>query len=201
MQERLPLKNRQPDTRLTDDCNCILDQFVPARYTRRRTSVAGTGNRGPLGLGCNVKGEETCSIGSLLVAATHKSQRQNRRRKWPRVETLEDRLLMAGDVVIEWNNVLLDAIRDSLASPPTISPPVASRALAIMHASIYDAVNTIDRTHESYLVDAVALPGTSPEAAAAAAAHQALGRAVPRVLGHLRCGTGHLAGGRPRRTQ
>jgi hypothetical protein len=44
-------------------------------------------------------------------------------------------------------------------------PPVASRALAILHASIYDAVNGIVRSHEPYFAKGVALfwaegPGT-----------------------------------------
>src|SRR5438477_10689110 len=57
------------------------------------------------------------------------------------------------DVVTDWNNAALDAIRAG-----NTSPPVASRALAILHASIYDAVNGIARTHERYLVPSVA-PG------------------------------------------
>jgi hypothetical protein len=40
------------------------------------------------------------------------------------------------DVVTEWNNAALDAIRAGKTAPP-----VASRSLAILHASIYDAVN------------------------------------------------------------
>jgi hypothetical protein len=39
-------------------------------------------------------------------------------------------------VVTEWNNAALDAIRAGKTAPP-----VASRSLAILHASIYDAVN------------------------------------------------------------
>jgi hypothetical protein len=52
-----------------------------------------------------------------------------------------------GDVVFDWNNAALNAIRSG-----NTPPPVASRALAILHASIYDAVNGIARTHEPYLV-------------------------------------------------
>lgn len=42
------------------------------------------------------------------------------------------------DVVTEWNTLHLDAIRNE-----SISPPLAARNLAIVHASIYDAVNAI----------------------------------------------------------
>src|SRR5262249_61327026 len=48
-----------------------------------------------------------------------------------------------------------------------------SRQLAIVHTAMYDAVNAIDHTHTPYLVDTTAPPGTSAEAAAAAAAYRA----------------------------
>src|SRR6266576_1050642 len=78
------------------------------------------------------------------------------------------------DVVTEWNNAALDAIRAG-HSPP----PIASRSLAILHVSIYDAVNGIDRTHEPYLVQSFAPAGASREAAASAAAHEALVNLFP----------------------
>ena len=90
------------------------------------------------------------------------------------LETLEDRTLMAADVVIDWNNVLLQAVRTA-----STNPLVASRNMAIVHTSIYDAVNSIDRTHEPYAVQLFALPSTSREAAAAAAAHHALSVLYP----------------------
>jgi hypothetical protein len=46
--------------------------------------------------------------------------------------------------------------------------------MAITHGAMYDAVNALDRTHEVYLVDALAHPKASREAAVAAAAHRAL---------------------------
>src|SRR5207244_6299361 len=51
------------------------------------------------------------------------------------------------DVVTDWNNAALDAIRAGHTAPP-----IASRSLAILHASIYDAVNGIARTNQPYLV-------------------------------------------------
>src|SRR5213083_2046174 len=82
--------------------------------------------------------------------------------------------LANADVVTEWNNAALDAIRAG-HSPP----PIASRSLAILHVSIYDAVNGIDRTHEPYLVQSFAPAGASREAAASAAAHEALVNLFP----------------------
>jgi len=46
-----------------------------------------------------------------------------------------------GDIVTDWNNTALNAIKAG-ATPP----PFASRALAIMHATMYDANNAISLT-------------------------------------------------------
>src|SRR5438132_2022885 len=78
------------------------------------------------------------------------------------------------DVVTEWNNAALAAIRAGHTPPP-----IASRSLAILHVSIYDAVNGIDRTHEPYLVQSEVPASASREAAASAAAHQALVNLFP----------------------
>src|SRR5947208_15328499 len=74
-----------------------------------------------------------------------------------------------GDVVTDWNNATLDAIRTGRTPPP-----IAPRSLAILHVSIYDAVNGIARTNEPYLVQSSAPSSASREAAASAAAHKAL---------------------------
>jgi PAP2 superfamily len=74
-----------------------------------------------------------------------------------------------GDVVTDWNNAALDAIRADRTTPP-----IASRSLAIVHVAIYDAVNGIARTHEPYLVPSAVSSSASRVAAASAAAHQTL---------------------------
>ncbi|HEV8581765.1 MAG TPA: vanadium-dependent haloperoxidase [Thermoanaerobaculia bacterium] len=73
------------------------------------------------------------------------------------------------DVVLDWNGVLLNAIRVD-----KMSPPKASRAMAIVHVAIFDAVNGILGGYTPFHVVASAPAGASPEAAAAAAAHTAL---------------------------
>ncbi|KAM3113675.1 vanadium-dependent haloperoxidase [Phormidesmis sp. 146-33] len=76
------------------------------------------------------------------------------------------------DIVIRWNNVYLEAIRRSkneLASPTRIT-----RIGAMMHAAMYDAINSIAKTHQPYLISLPTPIDTSPEAAAAYAAHQVL---------------------------
>jgi membrane-associated phospholipid phosphatase len=73
------------------------------------------------------------------------------------------------DVVTDWKTAALNAIRADKTPPP-----VASRALAILHASIYDAVNGIVRSHEPYFAKGKAPRSASQEAAASAAAHKVL---------------------------
>ena len=75
----------------------------------------------------------------------------------------------SADVVTDWNNAALDAIRADRTAPP-----IASRNLAIVHVAIYDAVNGIARTHQPYLVPSAVSNSASRVAAATAAAHQTL---------------------------
>src|SRR5260370_33341768 len=80
----------------------------------------------------------------------------------------------AGSVyeIIQWNKTLLTIVRTPGAQPATVHP---TRSFAIMHAAIYDAVNSIDATHESYLVRIEhASPPASQEAAVAPPAPPAL---------------------------
>lgn len=84
-------------------------------------------------------------------------------------ETLDARQVMAADLVLDWNEHALDAFR-ALST----SPPVASRALAIMHVAIFDAVNSVDKAHKPYAVQLPAPATISKPAAVAAAAHQVL---------------------------
>ena len=51
--------------------------------------------------------------------------------------------------VIEWNRTLLVILRTAGAQPPTIH---STRNFAIMHASIFDAVNNIEGTYSPYMV-------------------------------------------------
>jgi membrane-associated phospholipid phosphatase len=77
--------------------------------------------------------------------------------------------VLRADVVTDWNNAALAAIKVD-----RIPPPKAARALAILHVSIYDAVNGITRTHEPYFVTDKPAGVASVEAAASAAAHRVL---------------------------
>jgi hypothetical protein len=74
-------------------------------------------------------------------------------------------------------------LRTPGAQPATVHP---TRTFAIMHAAVYDAVNSIDRTHRPYLVQ---LPRVSrhasQDAAAASAAHGVLVQLYPGFQGML----------------
>src|SRR5262245_14692317 len=78
------------------------------------------------------------------------------------------------DVVLDWNVI---ALRTTAAAP--FNPPLETRNLAIVHAAIFDAVNSIDRQFHKYAVMLPAPDWASQEAAAIAAAHTALVQLYP----------------------
>jgi hypothetical protein len=69
------------------------------------------------------------------------------------------------DVVTAWHQTASHAVVASGAGGA-----VQARAMAIVHAAIYAAVNAIERRHTVYTVDVKAPPGASREAAGATAA-------------------------------
>src|SRR5882757_11281986 len=77
------------------------------------------------------------------------------------------------DVVTDWNVIALNA---SAVPPNSI---LQSRALAIVHGAIYDAVRAVDRKSSAYAVNVEAPAGTAVEAAVVAAAHGSLVRLAP----------------------
>jgi hypothetical protein len=78
-------------------------------------------------------------------------------------------LPVQADMVMDWNNNALQAIRNS-----STAPPVASRALAITHAAIFDSVNSISTTYSPYKFNLAGYAGASAEAAVAAAGYNSL---------------------------
>src|SRR5262245_61968772 len=92
----------------------------------------------------------------------------------PRVELLEDRCLLSADVVLEWNQLAVHAVGQA-----RVTPMVASRALAITQAAVYDSVVAIDRSFEPYHAHVHASRGAYLEAAAAQAAHDTLTALFP----------------------
>src|SRR4051794_24767570 len=75
--------------------------------------------------------------------------------------------------VIQWNkNAGVAATKACIA--PLDDPFHESRMYAMMHIAIHDALNAIDRKYQPYVFDKKADPGTSPDAAVAAAAYGVL---------------------------
>ena len=75
----------------------------------------------------------------------------------------------AADVIMDWN-----ARADAVAAEKRLPPPVQGRALALMHVSMFEAINAIERRYKPYRLELVADRNTSREAAAASAAHAVL---------------------------
>ena len=84
--------------------------------------------------------------------------------------------LVQEDVVLQWNRVLMETVLTPGQHPATI---MQVRSYAMMHAAIFDAVNSIDGTHTPYLTDVPASQGASIEAAAAQAARDVLAALYP----------------------
>jgi hypothetical protein len=82
-----------------------------------------------------------------------------------------------GDVIIAWNQTMLNAIRatdDSLG--------LSTRTMAMLPAAMYDAVNAIDQFGSVFQVSVPAAEarGASPEAAASEAAYDVLSSLIPQ---------------------
>jgi hypothetical protein len=83
------------------------------------------------------------------------------------------------DAVLDWNAILLQANANDfdpavVPTPDQDGPTRTSRAFAIVHAAIFDAVNSIDGSYTPYLSSVRASQGASIEAAVAQAAHDTL---------------------------
>jgi hypothetical protein len=73
------------------------------------------------------------------------------------------------NVITDWDEKGV-ALVAPMASLGNTKPYMAQRMMAMVHAAMFDAVNSIDRRYKPYLVQVTAEPTTSKEAAAAAAA-------------------------------
>lgn len=75
------------------------------------------------------------------------------------------------DVITDWNDQVLDIFA---AQGQTATPPDNSRTLGMVHAAVFDAVNSIDRSYSAYLNYYDPGGSASAEAAAAQAARDTL---------------------------
>jgi hypothetical protein len=84
------------------------------------------------------------------------------------------------DVVTDWNQTAMTSF--NAANTRFV---LQTRTLAMLHAAIFDAVNSVDHSYKPYAIDLEAPTGASPEAAAAAAAHHVLVTLIPSQLANL----------------
>jgi hypothetical protein len=82
------------------------------------------------------------------------------------------------NAVTHWNRVASEIF------PVEPGPIIDSRAFAILHAAVHDAVNGIERRYEPYTID-LSLPEASVDAAVAQAAHDVLAEMAPRHKGRI----------------
>jgi len=79
----------------------------------------------------------------------------------------------AGDPVMEWNNIARQVI-----VVPALTPVQQTRAMAIVHVAIHDAVSGITGRYARYHATGVPPGDASPKAAAIGAAYHALTRSA-----------------------
>ena len=83
------------------------------------------------------------------------------------------------DVILQWNRVLKETVSTPGLHPATIMPV---RSYSMMHAAMFDAVNSIDGGYTPYLTEVPGSKHASIEAAAAQAAHDVLASLYPTRL-------------------
>jgi PAP2 superfamily protein len=84
------------------------------------------------------------------------------------------------DEVLRWNRVATEAAARAQTDPFT-----ESRALAIFHLAVHDAVNSVERRYATYGPPLATARGASAEAAVAQAAHDTLVELFPAAKGVL----------------
>ena len=98
------------------------------------------------------------------------------------------------DVILDWNDHVLDIFAQQ---GQNATPPDNSRTLGMVHAAVFDAVNSVDRSYTPYLSYYDAGGSASAEAAAAQAARDVLvsivGMESPFVTGIDNLLANHLA--------
>jgi hypothetical protein len=76
-----------------------------------------------------------------------------------------------GNAVIDWNIIAASA---TLTASPALAPVAQARAMAIVQVAVHDAVNGITEEYDTYRDRGHAPGGATPEAAAIAAAYNAI---------------------------
>src|SRR5712672_4651512 len=89
------------------------------------------------------------------------------------------------NVITDWDDKAIVAVTP-LSSLGGTSPYMAQRMMAMVHAAMFDAVNSVERRYRPYLVQLPADAATSKEAAAAAAAAAVLATIDAKTAGEMK---------------
>src|SRR6266567_1916746 len=91
------------------------------------------------------------------------------------------------NVITDWDAKAIDAVAPLASAPSSpYTPYAAYRMMGIVHAAMFDAVNSIERRYQPYLVQLPADSATSKEAAAAAAAAAVLATIDEKTAGEMK---------------
>ncbi|HKZ04230.1 MAG TPA: vanadium-dependent haloperoxidase [Methylomirabilota bacterium] len=90
------------------------------------------------------------------------------------------------NVITDWDDKAIAAVGPLASVPSPSTPYTAYRMMALVHAAMFDAVNSIERRHRPYLVQLPADPATSKEAAAASAAAAVLATIDAKTAGQMK---------------
>jgi hypothetical protein len=89
------------------------------------------------------------------------------------------------NVITDWDEKAIIAVTP-MSNLGNTSPYMAQRMMGMVHAAMFDAVNSIERRYRPYLVQLPADPATSKEAAAAAAAAAVLMTIDEKTTGEMK---------------
>jgi hypothetical protein len=89
------------------------------------------------------------------------------------------------NVITDWDEKAVDVVTP-MSSLGGTSPYMAVRMMGMVHAAMFDAVNSIEQRYRPYLVQLPADPATSKEAAAAAAAATVLATIDAKTAGDMK---------------
>jgi hypothetical protein len=89
------------------------------------------------------------------------------------------------NVITDWDEKAVAAVTP-MASLGGTTPYMAQRFMSMVHAAMFDAVNSIEPRYQPYLVQLPAAPTTSKEAAAAAAAAAVLATIDEKTAGEMK---------------
>src|SRR5882757_6139662 len=100
------------------------------------------------------------------------------------------------NVITDWDEKAVVAVAP-LASPTGSSPYPPQRMIGMVHAAMFDAVNSIEPRYRPYLAQLPADPATSKEAAAAAAAAAVMATIDAKTAGEMKAATASYLGSIP----